>query len=63
MAHGDSDTIVQFEESKRIVNCLKAYNTNIIFKVYKGAGHEVCTIAYKESELFQWLLKQKKRKN
>ncbi len=63
VAHGDSDTIVQFEESKRIVDCLKAYNPNIIFKVYKGAGHEVCTIAYKEPELFQWLLKQKKRKD
>lgn len=62
-AHGDSDTAVEFEESKRIVDCLKKYNSNIIFKVYKGAGHEVCTTAYEEPELFQWLLKQKRRKN
>lgn len=61
-AHGDSDTAVEFEESKRIVDSLKGYNSNIIFKVYKGAGHEVCTTAYEEPELFQWLLKQKRRK-
>lgn len=63
VAHGDSDTAVEFEESKRIVDCLKEYNSNIIFKVYKGAGHEVCTAAYEEPELFQWLLKQKRKKN
>lgn len=63
VAHGDSDTDVQFEESKRIVDCLKVYNSNIIFRVYKGAGHEVCTTAYEEPELFQWLLKQKRKKN
>lgn len=62
VAHGDSDTVVQFEESKRIVDCLKEYNPNIIFKVYKGGGHEVCTTAYEEPELFQWLVKQKRKK-
>lgn len=62
VAHGDSDTVVQFEESKRIVDCLKEHNPNIIFKVYKGGGHEVCTTAYEEPELFQWLVKQKRKK-
>ncbi|NEU05482.1 dienelactone hydrolase family protein [Clostridium senegalense] len=62
VAHGDNDTAVNFEESKRIVDCLKKYNSNIIFKVYEGRGHEVCTTAYEEPELFQWLLKQKKQK-
>lgn len=62
-AHGDSDTAVEFEESKRIVDSLKIHNPNIIFKVYKGAGHEVCTTAYEEPELFQWLIKQKRKKN
>lgn len=63
VAHGDNDTAVQFEESKRIVDCLKACNSNIIFRVYKGAGHEVCTVAYEELELFQWLLKQRRKEN
>lgn len=63
VAHGDSDIVVQFEESKRIVDCLKEYNPNIVFKVYKDGGHEVCTTAYEEPELFQWLVKQKKKKN
>lgn len=62
VAHGDNDAAVDFEESKRIVDCLKKYNSNIIFKVYEGRGHEVCTTAYEEPELFQWLLKQKKQK-
>lgn len=60
VAHGDNDTSVQFEESKRIVDCLKIYNPNIIFKIYEGAGHEVCTTAYEEPELFKWLIKQKR---
>lgn len=60
-AHGDSDTVVQFEESKRIVDLLMKYNPNIIFKVYAGAGHEVCTTAYEEPGLFEWLLKQKRK--
>lgn len=61
VAHGDNDTVVEFEESKRIVDCLRIYNSNIIFKVYKGAGHEVCTLAYEETELYQWLLGQKRK--
>ncbi len=52
-AHGDNDTVVEFEESKRIVDCLRIYNPNIIFKVYKGAGHEVCTLSYEEPELYR----------
>jgi predicted peptidase len=62
VAHGDSDNIVPIEESKRIVDSLKTHNTNIIFRVYKGAGHEVCTTAYEEPELFEWLLRQRKKK-
>lgn len=62
VAHGDSDTVVPFEESKRIVESLEEHNPNIIFKIYEGKGHEVCTSAYEEPELFQWLLKQKKHK-
>lgn len=61
VAHGDNDTVVEFEESKRIVDCLEKYNPNTIFKVYKGAGHEVCTLAYEEPELYQWLLRQKRK--
>ena len=61
VAHGDNDTVVEFEESKRIVDCLRIYNPNIIFKVYKGEGHEVCTLAYEETELYQWLLGQKRK--
>lgn len=60
VAHGDNDTVVEFEESKRIVDSLEKYNPNIIFKVYKGAGHEVCTLAYEEPELYRWLLRQKR---
>jgi predicted peptidase len=61
VAHGDRDTVVEFEESKRIVDSLNLHNPNIIFKVYKGGGHEVCTTAYEDPELFQWLLKQKRK--
>lgn len=61
VAHGDIDTVVPFEESKRMVDSLEKYNPNIIFKVYNGAGDEVCSKAYEESELFEWLLKQKRK--
>ncbi|GKU27502.1 dienelactone hydrolase family protein [Clostridium folliculivorans] len=62
VAHGDNDNIVDFEESRRIVEYLKKHNSNVVFKVYKGLGHEVCTTAYENPELFNWLLKQRKIK-
>lgn len=61
VAHGDKDTAVDIEESRRIVDYIKPHNPNVVFKVYEGAGHEVCTTAYEDPEMFEWLLKQKKK--
>lgn len=61
VAHGDKDTAVEIEESRRVVNYLKPHNPNIVFKVYEGCGHEVCSTAYEDPEMFEWLLKQRNK--
>ncbi|HEX3046612.1 MAG TPA: prolyl oligopeptidase family serine peptidase, partial [Bacillota bacterium] len=60
--HGRLDKSIPFEESEQLVNALKAINGNIRFSEYPDLGHhEVCALAYENRELYDWLLKQKKK--
>lgn len=59
-AHGNLDTAVDISETMRVVNYLKDYNNKIEFKVYENAGHEICTKAYEEEDLYKWMLRQSK---
>lgn len=56
--HGAMDKSVPIEESQKLVDILKANNANIKFTIYPDAGHEVCTTAYENDELYEWLLDQ-----
>jgi predicted peptidase len=58
--HGREDISIPIEESQRVVDVLKACNGNVRFSNIPDAGHEVCTTAYKNDEIFDWLLKQHK---
>ena len=60
--HGEKDEAVSIDESRRVVEVLRKYNENVKFTVYPDAGHEVCTIAYENDELYDWLLQQRKKK-
>ena len=57
--HGGKDPVVKLEESERLVHMLKAIgNQNVKFTVYPEAGHDSWTEAYKNPELYDWLLEQ-----
>lgn len=59
--HGAKDTAVPASESRMLVDMLKELGGNIRFTLYPDAGHEVCSLAYEEKELYEWLLSQSKK--
>lgn len=60
--HGEKDQSVSIEESRKVVDVLRSHGGNVRFTIFPDAGHEVCTTAYENEELYAWLLKQKKIK-
>ncbi|MBC8170065.1 MAG: prolyl oligopeptidase family serine peptidase [Anaerolineae bacterium] len=54
--HGAKDTVVPIEESRRIVNALKAVKGNVKFTVYREARHDSWTKTYANPKLYEWLL-------
>ncbi|MDC7221000.1 MAG: dienelactone hydrolase family protein [Spirochaetales bacterium] len=58
--HGKKDQAIPFEETQKIVDILSPLNPNLKFSVYEVNGHEVCTMAYEDLDLYEWLLEQKK---
>ena len=45
------------------MDVLQKCNGNVKLTFYPNAGHEVCTTAYENDELYHWLLQQRKMKN
>jgi dipeptidyl aminopeptidase/acylaminoacyl peptidase len=56
--HGEKDKSVPFSESKRVVEVLERCGGMVRFSVFPDAGHEVCTLAYENDELYKWLLEK-----
>ena len=40
---------------------MKQYGSDVRFTVYPDAGHDICDQAYSTPELFNWILKQRRR--
>jgi predicted peptidase len=57
--HGDVDTSVPVEESRKMAEALKAAGANYKYTEYPGVGHNSWDKAYAEPELVPWLLAQK----
>lgn len=58
--HGENDTEIPVEESQKIVEKLKNCGGNVKYTTIPNAGHEVCTTAFENNEIYDWLLMQKK---
>ena len=57
--HGEKDTVVLPEESKRLVSFFQSrLKGSIRLTLYPEAGHDSWTKTYNNPELYQWLLKQ-----
>jgi predicted peptidase len=60
--HGARDNVVDLEESRAMVDALKAAGGAPRFTVYPDAGHNSWTATYENQELYDWLLRQRRQK-
>lgn len=57
--HGDADTVIPVDESRRMADALKAAGApDAHYTEYAGVGHNAWDRAYREAELWTWLFKQ-----
>ncbi len=56
--HGDNDQAVSVEQSRNMVDAMKAAGGNVHYTEYEGMGHNVWDRAYGDSALMSWLLEQ-----
>jgi|CZKM01.1.fsa_nt_gi predicted peptidase len=59
--HGAKDPVVRIASEKTMVEAIQAAGGNVKFTIYPDAGHDAWTETYNNPELYEWLLKQKRR--
>jgi predicted peptidase len=59
--HGAKDPVVRIASENAMVEALKAAGATVKFTIYPDSGHDVWTETYNNPELYEWLLKQKRR--
>jgi len=59
--HGDADPSVSVEESRRMFAALKSLGANVQYTEFPGVKHEAWNPAYERADLFEWMLKQRRR--
>jgi predicted peptidase len=58
--HGEQDTAVKVERSRRIIAAVKKAGGTPRYTEYKGEGHVIWNRAFSEPELLPWVFAQKK---
>ncbi len=58
--HGNADTAVPVENSRKIVEKLKAVKAPVTYTEYDGVGHDSWTQTFKNDEVHEWLFKQRR---
>jgi len=58
--HGAADGVIPVEESRRVVDVLRAAGADVRYTEYPGAGHNSWDQAYSEPDLPSWLLGRKR---
>ncbi|WP_409304913.1 dienelactone hydrolase family protein [Peribacillus sp. SCS-155] len=58
--HGEKDKSVPIENTKRLVSALEKIGGNVRYTYYPEIGHNCWGAAYKNPNLFRWLLEQTK---
>jgi predicted peptidase len=59
--HGDADTAVRVDLSRRMIEALKKAGAEPKYTEYPGVGHNSWDKAYATKELYDWLLMQKRK--
>ena len=58
--HGDADNTVSVDQSKTMVEALKAAGGSVKFTVYPGVGHDSWTQTYNDPALYDWFLSHRR---
>jgi predicted peptidase len=58
--HGDTDPVVDVNDSRTMVDALRAADANVKYTEYKGVRHESWNKAFAEPQLLPWLFSQKR---
>jgi predicted peptidase len=59
--HGDADQVIPVDISRRLVKALQDAGGNPKYTEYPGVGHTSWEIAYRDSELIEWLFSQSRK--
>jgi len=59
--HGEKDETIPLDAEQSLVNALKACGGDVQFTVFPGIGHDVNQEKVYSSELYEWLLEQKRK--
>ena len=59
--HGDADNVVSVKNSIDMVEAVNAVGGTARLTVYPGVGHDAWVNAYKDEELYKWLLEQRRK--
>jgi len=59
--HGDSDDVIPVIKTVEMVEGVNANGGSARMTIYPGVGHDSWVNAYKEEELYNWLLSHKKK--
>lgn len=59
--HGDKDTVVRPEQSRKMVAALKEAGGKPKYTEYKGVDHDSWSATYANDEVLAWLFSQKKK--
>lgn len=57
--HGEKDDVIPAEHSRNMIAALKRAGGNPRYTEYKGVGHDIWELAFREPQLEEWLFAQK----
>jgi len=60
IVHGDADSVVSVDESRRMAAALKAIGANVQYTELAGVDHNAWDPAYGNADLIAWLLRQRR---
>lgn len=59
--HGDKDTAVRVEQSRKMVDAVKKLDGEAKLTIYEGVGHNSWERTYANPRIYKWLLEQQRR--
>lgn len=60
--HGAADDVVPILETARMIRALRNAGNEALFSIYPTAGHDSWTETYDNPELYNWMIRQQRKK-